>query len=55
MYKIHSLEAKIFLKVAKEGSFTKAANQLFIAQPTITKWIKHLEKELGIQLFFRNS
>lgn len=55
MYKIHSLEVKIFLEVAKEGNFTKAADQLFIAQPTITKWIKHLEQELGIQLFFRNS
>lgn len=55
MVKINSLELEIFLEVAKELSFSRAANNLFITQPTITKWIKHLEVELNLQLFERNS
>ncbi|CAM3417301.1 cidABC operon transcriptional activator CidR [Marinicrinis lubricantis] len=42
-----------FLEVAKHQSFTKAAEALYITQPTISKLIKNLEEELGILLFER--
>jgi len=42
-----------FLAVAKCGSFTKAAQVLFVTQPTISKMIKNIEEELGVELFNR--
>lgn len=42
-----------FLKVAQHRSFTKAAQDLYITQPTISKMIKSIEKELGVVLFHR--
>lgn len=41
--------------VAELGSMNKAAEKLFIAQSSLSNAIKDLEKELGIQLFLRNS
>lgn len=55
MYKINLEEICIFLEVAKCRSFTEASNNLYISQPTVTKWIRCLENELGFQLFIRNS
>lgn len=55
MYKISLEEICIFLEVAKCRSFTEASNHLYISQPTVTKWIRCLEDELGFQLFIRNS
>ncbi len=42
-----------FLEVARLRSFTKAAQSMFITQPTISKTIKSLEDELGVALFDR--
>ncbi|MED0678524.1 LysR family transcriptional regulator [Aneurinibacillus thermoaerophilus] len=42
-----------FLKVAQCKSFTKAAQALYLTQPTISKMIKNIEKELGVVLFNR--
>ncbi|MBB3109719.1 DNA-binding transcriptional LysR family regulator [Paenibacillus phyllosphaerae] len=42
-----------FLEVARQKSFTRAAEALFITQPTISKMIKNLEEELGVILFDR--
>lgn len=39
--------------VAKHGSFTKAAEELFLTQPTITGHIQALESKLGTVLFHR--
>lgn len=55
MYKISLEELQIFLEVAKQKSFSKAANALYISQPTITKWVKHLESQLDMELFDRGS
>lgn len=44
-----------FLTVAKEQSFTKAAEQLHITQPTLSRQISGLEEELETVLFNRNG
>ncbi|WP_346354018.1 LysR family transcriptional regulator [Azotosporobacter soli] len=44
-----------FAEVAQTGSFTKAAENLYVSQSTISKLIKNLENELGISLFERTS
>lgn len=46
---------RYFLTVAKEQSFTKAAEQLHITQPTLSRQMAAFEKDLGITLFIRNG
>ena len=46
---------KYFLMVAKEQSFTKAAEQLHITQPTLSRQLAQLERELGTPLFVRTG
>ena len=46
---------RYFLTVAKEQSFTKAAEQLHITQPTLSRQIAALEEELGTVLFVRKG
>lgn len=47
------IRLKVFRSVATLLSFTKAANELFISQPAISKHIQELEKEYGVRLFDR--
>ena len=44
-----------FIVIAHCGSFTKAAEQLLVSQPTLSRQILELEDELGVQLFERNK
>ena len=46
---------KYFLAVAREGSITGAANSLHLTQPTLTRQLQDLEKELNQQLFVRGK
>ena len=46
---------KVFISVAENLSFSKAADELFISQPAITKHIKELERKLNITLFDRKG
>ena len=46
---------KVFSCVAKHLSFTKAAEELLISQPAITKHIKELESIYNVRLFERNG
>ena len=46
---------KYALEVERTGSITKAAQQLFMAQPNLSKAIKELEESIGITIFERTS
>ena len=50
---LKQLEA--FVQVAEVGSFSKAAKELFLTQPTVSAHISSLEKELNVRLFIRNT
>ena len=52
---MENFKLKVFRSVAKNLSFTKAASELFISQPAITKNIHSLENELGLRLFNRKG
>lgn len=43
------------LTISEAGSMNKAAESLFISQPSLTNAVKDLEKEVGISIFLRTS
>lgn len=44
---------RVFYTVAKCGSLTRAAEELYISQPAVSQSIKQLETQLGVRLFNR--
>ena len=48
-------QMKYVLAIADEGSMNKAAERLFVSQPSLTSAVRELEKEAGIQIFVRGS
>jgi len=44
---------EIFVRVAELGSFSRAAEALFLTQPTVSEHVRALEDELGVQLLDR--
>ena len=48
-------QLEAFVQVSESGSFSKAAKELFLTQPTISAHISSLEKELNVRLFIRNT
>ena len=50
---LKQLEA--FVQIADTGSFSKAAKDLYLTQPTISAHVSTLEKELNTRLFVRNT
>ncbi len=44
---------EIFVKVAELGSFSRAAEALFLTQPTVSEHVRALEDELGLPLLDR--
>ena len=44
---------RVFYTVAKCGSLTKAAQELYISQPAVSQAIKSIEGQLGVSLFNR--
>lgn len=52
---MNDLQIEYFLSVAKHLSFTKAARELFVSQPAISRQISAMEEELGYTLFERTN
>lgn len=48
-------ELKYFLAIARAQSISKAAEILFITQPSLSRQMQNLEKEIGKQLFIRGN
>ncbi|MBW4484533.1 MAG: LysR family transcriptional regulator [Tildeniella torsiva UHER 1998/13D] len=46
---LHQME--VFEAVARHGSYTKAAEELFLSQPTVSIQVKQLSKTIGLPLF----
>ena len=47
---LEDFRLKIFLTVAQEGGFTKAASALGVTQPSVSQNVAELEKQLGTKL-----
>ena len=48
-------ELHYILCIAKHQNLTRAAQELYISQPTLTKHLQKLEREMGAKLFSRNG
>ncbi len=47
-------QLQYFIEITRTGSFTKAAENLFITQPALSRNVKSLEEEIGAPLFIRS-
>jgi LysR family nitrogen assimilation transcriptional regulator len=48
-------QLRYFVAIVEHGSFSKAANQLRVAQPALSQHLRHMEEELGITLLHRGT
>lgn len=46
---------KLFLTIVREGNLSRAADKLFITQPTLSRQLSDIEKQLDVQLFVRGK
>ena len=49
-----TLQIEYFLKTAEQLSFSRAAQELYVSQPSVSRQIRQLENELGYTLFDRS-
>ena len=52
---MNSRQIQCLLEIGKELNFTRAAQNLFLTQPAVSRYITSLEEELGITLFVREG
>lgn len=55
MRRLHFKNADYFLAIVNEQSVSRAAEKLYISQPSLSKYLKRLEENLGVELFRRDS
>jgi DNA-binding transcriptional LysR family regulator len=55
LYSMNLVQIEYFNSVAKHLNFTSAAKCLFVTQPSLSKQIALLERELGVSLIYRNK
>ena len=44
-----------FVSIVEAGSLTKAAERLYVSQPSLSQYLKRLETNLGVELFDRST
>ena len=49
------MQLHYIITIAETGSLNKAADLLYVSQPSLTSAVKELEKELGITIFYRSG
>jgi DNA-binding transcriptional LysR family regulator len=52
---MHTKQYKYIITLGREGSFSKAADVLGISQPSLSQYIKKIEREIGLPLFERTN
>ena len=52
---MNAKQFKYVITLAREGSFSKAAEVLNISQPSLSQYIKKIEREIGLELFDRTN
>lgn len=52
---MNSKQFQYTITLAQEGSFSRAADALGISQPSLSQYIKKIEKEIGLELFERTN
>lgn len=48
-------QLKYFVQITESGNFSRAAEMLRIAQPSLSQQVKNLEEELGVDLLLRHA
>lgn len=52
---MNDLQIEAFLEIVRHNSFSRASQEIFVPQPTLTHRLKQLEDELGEMLVYRSS